>query len=100
MSDFARLEEKLAKLRQRERTVGEGRKLRGVGPDALLAAIVTEIDETILPRRLSFETPAGSSIWPWRTGVLQALLDPARAGWDARKSRRSRLAGCGRPRCG
>ncbi len=77
MSDFARLEEKLAKLRQRERAVGEGRKLRGVGADALLAAIVTEIDETILPRRLIFETPGGAVHLAVANRRLQALLAPA-----------------------
>ena len=79
MSEFARLEEKLAKLRQRERAVGEGRKLRGVGADALLAAIVTEIDETILPRRLIFETPAGAVHLAVANRRLQALLAPAPA---------------------
>ena len=77
MSDFARLEEKLAKLRQRERAAGEGRKLRGVGADALLAAIVTEIDETILPRRVSFETPEGTVHLAVANRRLQALLAPA-----------------------
>jgi hypothetical protein len=83
MSDFARLEEKLAKLRQRERAVGEGRKLRGVGADAMLAAIVTEIDETILPRRLSFETPAGTVHLAVANRRLQALLAPAPDGVPA-----------------
>ncbi|MEM9427098.1 MAG: hypothetical protein AAGA06_10395 [Pseudomonadota bacterium] len=77
MSEFARLEEKLAKLRQRERAAGEGRKLRGIGADALLAAIVTEIDETILPRRLVFETPAGAVHLAVANRRLQALLPPA-----------------------
>ncbi|MEM7752154.1 MAG: hypothetical protein AAF230_02005 [Pseudomonadota bacterium] len=79
MSEFARLEEKLAKLRQRERAVGEGRKLRGVGGDALLASIVTEIDETILPRRLVFETPGGAVHLAVANRRLQALLAPAPA---------------------
>lgn len=77
MSEFARLEEKLAKLRQRERAAGEGRKVRGIGADALLAAIVTEIDETILPRRLVFETPAGAVHLAVANRRLQALLAPA-----------------------
>ena len=59
MSDFARLEDKLTKLRSRERVPGETRKLRGQGSDALLAALVTEIDETILPRQLTL-TIAGA----------------------------------------
>lgn len=83
MSEFARLEEKLAKLKQRERTVGEGRKLRGAGTDALLAAIVTEIDETILPRRVSFELPSGTVHLAVANRRLQALLAPAPAGVPA-----------------
>ncbi|MEM7718205.1 MAG: hypothetical protein AAF222_03320 [Pseudomonadota bacterium] len=79
MSEFARLEEKLAKLRHRERIPGEGRKLRGTGPDALLAAIVTEIDETILPRRLTFEVPGGHIHLAVANRRLQALLGPAPA---------------------
>ncbi len=77
MTDFARLEEKLAKLRQRERAPGEGRKIRGAGADALLAGIVTEIDETILPRRLSFETAGGTVHLAVANRRLQALLAPA-----------------------
>lgn len=77
MSEFARLEEKLAKLRHRERAPGEGRKLRGTGADALLAAIVTEIDETILPRRLTFEFPDGVVHLAVANRRLQALLGPA-----------------------
>ena len=83
MSEFARLEEKLAKLRQRERAVGEGRVLRGSGADALLAAVVTEIDETILPRRLSLTVPAGTVHLAVANRRLQALLDPAPASMPA-----------------
>lgn len=83
MSEFARLEEKLAKLRQRERAPGEGRKLRGAGPDVLLAAIITEIDETILPRRLTFETPEGAVHLAVANRRLQALLAPAPAALPA-----------------
>ena len=78
MSDFARLEDKLAKLRQRERIAGEGRRLRGATAEALLAAVVTEIDETILPRNLSFSVENGATV---RLSVanrrLQALAAPA-----------------------
>lgn len=77
MSDFARLHDRLAKLRQRERAQGERRKLKGSGGDALLAALVTEIDETILPRRLSFETPGGTVHIAAGNRRLQALLAPA-----------------------
>ena len=77
MSEFARLEEKLAKLRARERAPDEKRRLRGTGADALLAALVTEIDETILPRQLSFTTPGGTVSLAVANRRLQALLAPA-----------------------
>ncbi|MDJ0640829.1 MAG: hypothetical protein QNJ20_18580 [Paracoccaceae bacterium] len=77
MSEFARLEATLAKLRQKERAPGEGRALRGSDPDALLAALVTEIDETILPRRLSFALPDGDVHLAVANRRLQALLGPA-----------------------
>lgn len=81
MSDFARLESKLNKLRARERTPGEGRKLRGPNADALLAAIVDEIDETILPRRLSFALESGSVLHLAAANrKLQAVVSPAPAG--------------------
>lgn len=77
MSDFARLESILAKLRQRERVAGEGRRLRGATPEALLAAVVTEIDETILPRRLSFAVEGGATVHlAVANRRLQALLSP------------------------
>ena len=79
MSEFARLEDKLSKLRQRERVAGEGRKLRGQGGDALLASLVTEIDETILPRRLSLTTAEGAAHLAVANRRLQALLSPAPA---------------------
>jgi hypothetical protein len=53
MDDFSRLEATLAKLRQRARAPGEHRIIRGE-PERLLAAVVTEIDETILPREIRF----------------------------------------------
>lgn len=77
MSEFARLEEKLAKLRARERAPDEKRRLRGSGPDALLSALVTEIDETILPRQLSFDTPGGMVHLAVANRRLQALIAPA-----------------------
>ena len=83
MSEFARLEEKLTKLRQRERVAGEGRKLRGRGGDALLAALVTEIDETILPRRLSVATPVGHVHLAVANRRLQAVLSPVPEGMPA-----------------
>ncbi|MEM8804133.1 MAG: hypothetical protein AAGF55_16525 [Pseudomonadota bacterium] len=84
MSDFARLEDKLAKLRHRERAPGEGRKLRGATADALLAAIVGEIDETILPRRLSFALESGTAVHLAAANrKLQAVLSPAPEGLSA-----------------
>lgn len=78
MSDFARLEQVLAKLRQRERAPGEGRKLSGTDGAARLAALVTEIDETILPRRLSIGLGgAGALHLAVANRRLQALLGPA-----------------------
>lgn len=80
MSDFARLEDKLAKMRQRERIAGEGRRLRGATPEALLAAVVTEIDETILPRRLTFAVENGPTVHvAVASRKLQALVSPAPA---------------------
>jgi len=77
LSDFSRLEEKLTKLRGRERTPGEPRKLRGSDAAERLAAFVTEIDETILPRRLTLTVDDT----PWHFAIanrrLQALLAPA-----------------------
>jgi hypothetical protein len=77
LSDFSRLEDKLTKLRQRERVAGEGRRLRGSTPEALLASVVTEIDETILPRRLSFEVEGGVTVHlAVANRRLQALVSP------------------------
>jgi len=84
MSEFARLEQVLAKLRQRERAPGEGRKLTGGDGTARLAALVTEIDETILPRRLSFGLGgAGAVHLAVANRRLQALLGPAPKGMPA-----------------
>ncbi len=79
MSEFARLEEKLAKLRARERAPDEKRRLKGSGADVLLAAVVTEIDETILPRQISFATEVGVVNLAVANRRLQALLAPAPA---------------------
>ena len=78
MSDFARLQEALAKLGTRVRGPGEGRHLKGEDANVLLAAFVEEIDETILPRRLIFSTKGGTE---FQIAVanrrVQALLSPA-----------------------
>lgn len=77
MSDFERLERKLNKLRQRERPPGERRILRGT-PEQLLAGVVTEFDETILPRRLTFSCENGPVFhFAVANRRLQALLSPA-----------------------
>lgn len=83
MSDFSRLEAVIGKLRQRARAPGEGRKLRGGDAAGLLASLVTEIDETILPRDLTFSCETG----PVRLAVanrrLQAVLNPLADGMPA-----------------
>lgn len=77
MSDFSRLQEVLAKLSQRERASGERRRLKGDSPEALLAALVKEIDETILPRRLVFGTETGLKFHlAVANRRVQALLSP------------------------
>ena len=61
-----------------ERIAGEGRRLRGATPEARLAAVVTEIDETILPRRLSFAVEGGATVHlAVANRRLQALVSPA-----------------------
>ena len=79
MDDFTRLEKKLAKLRQLERALGEKRVIRG-GAEKLLAAILAEVDETILPRRVSFALADGATLhFAVANRRLQALLAPAPA---------------------
>ncbi len=77
MNDFARLQDKLSKLRQKERGPGDARRLSGNNPEARLAALVTEIDETILPRRLQLESTSGAMVLAVANRRLQALLSPA-----------------------
>lgn len=73
-----RLKAVLEKLRQKEVATAEGRVLRGANADALLAAIVNEIDETILPRRLSFKADTGVTFHlAVANRRLQAMLAPA-----------------------
>jgi len=72
MDDFSRLESKLAKLRQRGKAPGESRSIRGE-PDRLLAAIVSEIDETILPRNIRFASGDASFSIAVANRRLQAL---------------------------
>lgn len=77
MSDFARLENVIAKLAQREKAPGEGRKLRGTGVEALIGSLLAEIDETILPRTLIFTTDDGVEIHlAIANRRLQALVSP------------------------
>lgn len=73
MDDFSRLEAKLAKLRQRAAAPGEGRSIRGK-PEQLLAAVVSEIDETILPRELVFASGQSSFSIAVANRRLQALM--------------------------
>lgn len=78
MSDFARLENMLIKLRQREKTPGAGRRLSGTDVEARLGSLVAEIDETILPRRLVLADDDGVEVHlAVANRRLQALLDPA-----------------------
>ena len=78
MSDFDRLKETLAKLSERERIGGERRRLAGSSADALLASLVIEIDETILPRRLSFAVEDGATLHlAVANRRLQAMVSPA-----------------------
>ncbi len=77
MDDFTRLEQKIAKLRQRDRAPGDVRTLRGTS-DRLLSAILGEIDETILPRRVSFAVENGETVHlAVGNRRLQALVAPA-----------------------
>ena len=79
MGDFTRLEQKLAKLRQREHASGEKRVIRGT-PEKLIAGILAEVDETILPRRLSFALADGPVLhFAVANRRLQALLAPTPA---------------------
>ena len=55
MDDFSRLKQKLAKLGKEGRAGSAARVLRGEGEE-LLAGILTEFDEVILPRKLSFRS--------------------------------------------
>ncbi len=61
MSDIDRLNQKLARLAGPiEAGDGAGRVLAGSGPEALLAAMLEEIDETVFARDLRFETDSGA----------------------------------------
>lgn len=78
MSDYARLEEKLTKLRGRERAPGEARKLRGADAAGRLAALIEEIDETILPRRLTLTAADDIAVHlAVANRKLQAMIAPA-----------------------
>lgn len=75
-----RLQAVLTKLRQKEHAPGIGRTLRGTGSDGLIAAIVTEIGETILPRKLTLKPDNGPTLCIAAANRrLQALLAPAPA---------------------
>lgn len=55
VSDFERLKDAISKLRAKTSASEKGRLLEGDNASARLAAILTEVDETILPRRLIFQ---------------------------------------------
>ena len=62
MSDFQRLKEMVAKLRSKDRAANDRRTLSGHDSEARLASVLTEINETILPRRLIFRWDDGPGI--------------------------------------
>lgn len=77
MSDLVRLTEKLSKLRAKERVPGDVRKLKGASAPVLLAHVVNEIDEAILPRKLSFQVNGTTQIHlAVANRRLQAVLAP------------------------
>lgn len=78
MNDVKRLNDMIAKLRERERAPGEARAVRAADASALLEAILQEADETVLPRRLWFLKVERA---PLALGVanrrIQGVLAPA-----------------------
>ena len=84
VNDFARLQEKIAKLRDRERAPGDGRALRAPDANGLLAALLQEIDETILARRMTLTLKGGRSVsLAVANRRLQGVLAPAPSGLSA-----------------
>jgi len=84
VSDFARLKDKLTKLRQRERVAGEGRRLKGTSPETFLSSLVMEVSETVLPRRLSFAVEGGKTLHIVAAQrKLQAVASPLPEGTSA-----------------
>lgn len=78
MSDFGRLQDKLAKLSKRDVGRTGPRELAGRSAEALLAAMVVEVDETILPRILTFTTDTDVTLhMAVANRRLQALVAPA-----------------------
>lgn len=59
MTEDRRLRDKLAKLAAEAETVEDGRRRLSPGAAGLLAAMLAEIDETVLGRRITFETDGG-----------------------------------------
>lgn len=85
MTTTSRLRESLAKLAAPGESVGGGmRRMRGGTPDALIAAVLCEIDETILARALRFETDDGRAltIEAYNRRLIR-LVPPAPAGTSA-----------------
>lgn len=77
MSDFARLKEKLGKLRQAEPRAGGDRVLPGHDAAGRLRAALTEIDETILPRRIVFVGKTGQASVGVANRQLSLILEGA-----------------------
>jgi hypothetical protein len=85
MSEAARLRQSLGKLAAPGEVVGQGRRrLRGGTADALIAALLCEVDETILARALTFETDDGRdlTVEAYNRRLIR-LVPPAPAGTTA-----------------
>lgn len=62
MAEFDRLKRMVSLLREKERRPGDGRQLSGGDASQRLAALVAEVNETILPRRLIFQWDDGPGV--------------------------------------
>ena len=82
MSEFARLQEKLGKLRQVEPRSSVGRVLRGSNAALRLSALVSEFDETILSRKLTISDGAKNLSFIVANRQLQAIVGTLDSGDD------------------
>ena len=80
--DLDRLQQKLAKLAAAPAVFGPEGRLVGRAPD-LLAALLTEVDETMQPRRLSFTAGRGTALVCEAYGRRLLSLSGL-PGWDRR----------------